>query len=70
MTESERIALADVVHVAEGCELHLLQELELPALLKVVLELEVAVEVIFDRARPVMIRMSVSPACTASSTTY
>ena len=51
VAEPERIALAHVVDVGElGRELHFLQQVVLAALLEVVLELEVAVEVVLDRA--------------------
>ena len=49
--EPERIALAHVVDVGEvGRELHFLQQVVLAVAFEVVLELEVAVEVVFDRA--------------------
>ena len=49
--EAERIALADVVDVGEvGRELHFLQEVVLARVVEEVLELEVAVEVVLDRA--------------------
>ena len=51
VTETERIALAHVVDVGEvGGELHLLEQRVLARRLEVVLELEVAVEVVFDGA--------------------
>ena len=73
VTETERLALADVVDVGDVVDdLDVVELVELPRLLEVVLELEVPIEVVFDRRfpRPVMMRMSVMPACTASSTTY
>ena len=49
VTETERIALTDVVDVGEvGGELHLLEHRVLARGLEVVLELEVAIEVVFD----------------------
>ena len=51
VAEPERVALADVVDVGElGDVLHLLEQVVLALLLEVVLELEVAVEVVLDRA--------------------
>ena len=51
MAEPERIALTHVVHVGEvGRELHFLQQVVLAVAFEEVLELEVAVEVVFDRA--------------------
>ena len=51
VAEPERVALADVVDVGEVVDLlHLGEEVELLRLLEVVLELEVAVEVVFDGA--------------------